>query len=157
MFHLFGYLLMMACHEDMEWQGIKVKRGQLITGRNSISANTGISAQSVRTCIERLKSTKEITIKSTKKYSIITINNYDYYNPLENKSTKELTKTSTNNQPSINQVSTTYKNDKNDKKEEKEKEKEILISKPEEAPLHIQDNSFLDEPEEPKLPKEFQD
>lgn len=110
MFHLFGYLLMMACHEDIVWQGVKIKRGQLITGRNSISANTGISAQCVRTCIKRLKSTNEITIKSTKQYSIITITNYDYYNPIEKKSTNESANDLTNDQPTINQRSTIYNN-----------------------------------------------
>lgn len=54
-------------------------RGELVTGRTSLSAQTGLSVQSIRTALERLKSTNEITIKSTSKYSIVTIVNYDTY------------------------------------------------------------------------------
>jgi hypothetical protein len=130
MFHLFGYMLMMACHEDTPWNGIILKRGQLAVGRHSLSANTGISAQSVRTCITKLKSTNEITIKSTNQYSIITIINYDHYNYLPEKSTNESTNDLTNDQPTTNQRPTTYKKDKNDKnEEEEEKEDENYFEK----------------------------
>ncbi len=79
MYHLFSHLLLSANHEDGKWQGIDIKRGELITGLKAMNANTGISIQSIRTCIERLKSTGEITIKSTNKYSIITLCNYEEY------------------------------------------------------------------------------
>ena len=82
MVHLFIYLLINANHEDGNWRGISIKRGQIITGRNSLSENTGISSQTIRTCLSRLKSTNEITIKSTNKYSIITITKYDDYQGL---------------------------------------------------------------------------
>lgn len=77
--HLFIYLLLSANHEDRKWKGITVKRGQLITGRNALSEATGISVRSIRTCLNKLKSTNELTIKTTNKFSIITICNYEEY------------------------------------------------------------------------------
>ena len=69
---LFLHLIINANHKDKCWQGKLIKRGQLITGRKQLAAETGIPEQSIRTALDHLKSTREITIKSTNKYSIIT-------------------------------------------------------------------------------------
>ena len=79
MVSLFIYLLLEANHEQNRWKGIVVERGQVVFGRKKASLHTGISERSIRTCIERLKSTNELTIKSTNKYSIITLCNYNKY------------------------------------------------------------------------------
>lgn len=80
MVHLFIHLLINANNEDKKWQKIDVKRGQLITGLHSLSEKTGISIRTIRTCLDRLKSTSELTVKTTNKFSIITICKYDDYN-----------------------------------------------------------------------------
>ena len=115
MVHLFIYLLINANHEDGNWRGISIKRGQIITGRNSLSENTGISSQTIRTCLSRLKSTNEITIKSTNKYSIITITKYDDYQGLILNSNQQTNQPTPNNQPATNQQLTTNKNNKEEK------------------------------------------
>lgn len=106
MAHLFQHLIREANHEDRKWHGIMVKRGQVITGRSSLSDQTGISEQSVRTCLERLKSTSEITIQSTNRFSVITICNYDSYQSLESDTNQQINQPthqqSTSNQPAIN-------------------------------------------------------
>ena len=76
---LFVHLLINANHEKQDWKGITIERGQMIFGRKRASLLTGISERSIRTCIERLKSTNELTIKTTNKYSIITLYNYNKY------------------------------------------------------------------------------
>jgi len=76
---LFVHLLINANHEKKDWKGIPIERGQMVFGRKKASIQTGISERSIRTCIERLKSTNELTIKSTNKYSIITLCNYNKY------------------------------------------------------------------------------
>jgi len=126
MVHLFLHLLIKANHEDLRWQGIELKRGQLITGRNSLSKDTGISVRSIRTCIERLKSTNEITIKSTNKYTIITICNYDLYQINQINTTSKSTNKLANNRPATDQQPTTNKNIKNIKNI---KYKDILYKK----------------------------
>lgn len=133
MVHFFVHLLISANREDNSWQGIKVNRGQLITGIKSLSANTGISAQSVRTCIERLKSTHEITIQSTNKYSIINICNYEHYQDsipiINNQNNNQINKQLTNNQQTTNNKQE-YKKEENKEKEE-EKENFSIITNPE--------------------------
>lgn len=114
MVHLFLHLILSANHEEKNWQGVTIKRGQLITGLNSLNQQTNISYQKLRTCLSKLKKTGELTIKSTNKYSIITICNYDSYQLSENTTNKQ-----TNKQLTINQQST------NNKQELKELKKNI--------------------------------
>jgi len=103
MVKLFIYLLLKANRKDGFWKGIKVKRGELLTGILKLSSDTGITKQSLRTCLKRLKLTKEIYIKSTNKYSIITICNYDSYQKNNTTTNKQLT----SNQQTTNKQSTT--------------------------------------------------
>lgn len=128
MVHLFTYLLLKANFTDGKFQGKEIKRGQLITGRNSLSENTGISQQKIRTCLERLQLTNEITIHSTNKYSIITIVKYDFYQCFETKSTNKPTNKLTIKQPTTNHQLTTI--------EESNKKKNILIPSIEEFLEH---------------------
>lgn len=76
---LFIYLLLKANHKDNQWQGIVIHRGELVTSHPKLSKNTGLSVQNIRTSLNRLKSTRELTVKKTNKYSIISITNYDQY------------------------------------------------------------------------------
>jgi len=117
---LFIHLLLTANFEDKNWKGIPVKKGQLIAGRKKMAETTGISEQGIRTCLERLKSTKEVTISSVSKYSIITITNWEKYQDTNQISNHEVT----NNQPATNQQLTTPKELK--KEISKEKKEDIL-------------------------------
>jgi len=110
--HLFLHLLLTANTEDKSWQGQVIKRGQLATGRVSLSKNTGISQQTIRTCLERLKSTSEITIESTSKFSIITVIKYNDYQS----NAKDQPANQPAYQPATNQQLTTTKEYKNKKK-----------------------------------------
>lgn len=83
MVHLFLHLLLKANSEDKRWQGMEVKRGQVITGRMRLIEETGISERKIRTCLERLKDTGEIEIQSSNRFSVITICNYDIYQPIQ--------------------------------------------------------------------------
>lgn len=79
MLKFFLYLILKANHKDSKFQGHIIKRGQLIIGRKKLAETLNLSEQSIRTCITRLKSTSEITIKSTNKFSIITVCKYELY------------------------------------------------------------------------------
>lgn len=76
---LWLHLLLFANWKDRRWHGIVVRRGQLVTSLNSLNEATGISLRSIRTCLERLKNTGEIEEKTTNKFRIITICDYDSY------------------------------------------------------------------------------
>ena len=115
------YLLVKAQYADGKYRGVEVKRGQLLTGRKLIANETRLSEQQVRTCINRLKSSGQITIESTNQYSLITIVKYDDYQGSDSYNIQQIIQTAnqpiTNGQPTDNQRITTYKKDKKEKKE----------------------------------------
>jgi hypothetical protein len=112
---LWIHILMEANFTDKKWQGQVIKRGSFITGLHTLSNDTGLSVQQVRTALKKLESTNNITSKSTNKYRIITVIDYnDYQND-----NKQPNKQITNNQQTNNkQITTTNNvlNEKNDKK-----------------------------------------
>jgi predicted transcriptional regulator len=103
---LFIHLLIKARIVDGYSYGVELKRGQHIFGRKKLSEETGLSEQSIRTSLNRLKSTNDITIKSTNKFSIVTICKYDTYQDYNSYINQQNIASSTSNQPAINQQST---------------------------------------------------
>ena len=92
MVQLFIYLLISATHEEMQWRGVTIKRGQIVTSLDKIKAATGLSTSKIRTCLERLKLTNEITSETTNQYRVITICNYDKYQNVGETSDKQYEK-----------------------------------------------------------------
>ena len=78
-FRVFFHLIITANYEDGEFETLTIKRGQRVTSYKSLADETGLSVQNVRTAINHLKSTGEITVNSHAKFSIITIKNYNQY------------------------------------------------------------------------------
>jgi len=111
-FRLFIHLLLMANHEDTNWQGEAISAGQRITSRQHLSKELKLGEQSIRTALNKLKSTNEITIKSTSKYSVICIIKWSDYQLKENKLTSKST-----SKPPYEQPASNHKQEcKNDKK-----------------------------------------
>ena len=110
-FRVFFHLLLKANYQDGEFEIHTIKRGQLVTGRKKLAKELNISERQVRTALDHLKTTNEIAITPTSKYSIITINSYDKY--------QSVTNTSTNNRPTSDQQAANnrpqYKKNKKDK------------------------------------------
>lgn len=76
---LFIHLLLRANIQTKQWQGITIKRGQLVTSVEKLAVANGLTTQQIRTALRNLQTTKEIEIETTKKYSIITVKNYNLY------------------------------------------------------------------------------
>lgn len=79
MVHLFIYLLLEANHSDKYYRGKFIKRGQLRVSRRELARETGITEQKIRTALNRLKLTQEITLEITQYDHIITVCKYDEY------------------------------------------------------------------------------
>lgn len=111
-FRVFIFLLLKANWKDGNHKGENVPRGSLVTGRKAIAEATGLSERSVRTALEHLKSTNEVTIKTMPKYSVITIKNYDKYQVTY----QQIDQQPTSNRPATdhNRRKKEYKNIKND-------------------------------------------
>ncbi|MGJ1516497.1 hypothetical protein ACR79N_16020 [Sphingobacterium siyangense] len=117
---LFLHLLLKSNHKDKKFQGMTVKRGQVVTGLSILSLETSLSVQRLRTSLNKLKSTNEITIETSSKGTVITIVNYDFYQITDDDQQAQqqtINKPSTSDQQTNNKRSTTNKNVKKDKKE----------------------------------------
>ena len=117
-FRLFIHLLLQANHEDKKWKGQTINKGQLITSLEHLSNQLNLSKQQIRTSINKLKSTHEITVKSTNKFTLITIEKYsEYQNIQKENNTLNNTQSNieiTNKQQTNNKQITTNNNDNND-------------------------------------------
>ena len=113
-FRVFLQLLLKANHKEKKYRGMVLKVGTIITSRDILAFETSLSVQQVRTALDKLKSTNEITIKTSSQGTIIEIVNYAKYQL----ATSEVT----NKQPTSNQQVTTNKNDKKEKNE-----KEVIL------------------------------
>jgi hypothetical protein len=79
MVHLFLHLLLNASVSNKRWHNTPVNRGQLVTSYESLRIKTGLSVQTLRTCLARLEETGEIERYSTNKFTIITVCKYEEY------------------------------------------------------------------------------
>ena len=80
---LFIYLITKANHKDRSWRGTIIKRGELITSIDKLAMQTGLSPQMIKTSLNKLKATNEITSKSTNKYTKLIVENYRQYQILQ--------------------------------------------------------------------------
>ena len=110
---LFLHCLLKANWKNSRFQGIDIPRGSFVTGLPTLSKETGLSVQQVRTCIKRLISTGELTDKSYSKFRVITVNNYNSYQDINRITNRQLT----GNQQATNRQLTTIEQKKQSNKE----------------------------------------
>ena len=106
---LFLHLLLSVNYEDKKWHGETIRKGELITSQKKLSKETRLSRQQIRLSLDKLKTTSEITYKTTNKYTIITLVNWEKYQCNDKKTTNKTTSNLTIEQPSSNQQATTTK------------------------------------------------
>ena len=92
---------------------VELQPGQFIFGRKAAASELKMSQQTIRTCLKKLEMFENLTIKSTNKFSIITIINWDTYQSSDEK----ITIKSTNSQPTSNQQVTSNQPASNHKQE----------------------------------------
>lgn len=119
MFKLWCLCLMKASHEDRKFlfngQEVRLSSGQFVTGRDAIAKefNQGATSDQLivsRTLwrwLKRFEKEEMLSISSTPKYSVITINNWNQYQANDQQLSSDC--------PSSVQQLSTNKNDKNDK------------------------------------------
>ena len=146
--HLFFWLATNANIEDNECEGLKIQRGQLLTSIRSLSKQTGISEQSVRTALKQLSLTHHITQGVTQwvtqglthplthSGTLVTICDYDRYSGFFNEP-NTLSNTPSNtgsNTPSNTQPNNDIRNNKEYKEEDKEIVIESIVAQPQQTP-----------------------
>lgn len=123
-FRLWIHLLLKANEEDGYFMYEEIKMGQCVIGRKNIAEETGLSEQQIRTSLKKLEHSGEILIKSTNRYSVVTIVNYNEFSCKTNESTNKQptsNQQATNEQPQYKELSINkkYKADENQPKKMK--------------------------------------
>lgn len=106
---LFLHCLLSANYEEKYWRNKLVKRGSFVTSLNKLSIETGLSVQMVRTSLNKLISTGELTKQTFQDFSIITVNNWGNFQDTNTQSTGKSTGIATSRATG---VATTTKEDK---------------------------------------------
>ena len=101
---VFELCLLNANVKDKEWMGIIVPKGSFVTSLEHLSYENGTTIQETRTALKKLVSTGEISVKSTNKFTQITVNNWSKFQSHPSKLTNK--QQTTNNQSTINQQTT---------------------------------------------------
>lgn len=117
---VFLHLLLVANHTEQKWKGKTILRGQKITSIEHLANETNLTVMQIRTALKKLKLTNEITMKTTNKNTLITIEKYNEYQIKDNENNKKDNKEITNKQQTNNKQITINKKEKNIKKERME-------------------------------------
>ena len=94
---------------------IRIEPGQFVFGRDSAAVSLDMKSSSVRNRIEKLKNMKNIGVNSDRQYSIITIINWDVYQPATEKQDSDVDSDVDRQRTGKGQAKDTNNNDKNDK------------------------------------------
>jgi biotin operon repressor len=97
---------------------VECKDGQFIFGRNSAAKELNMDGSTVWKRMQKLKNMENLTIKSNKQYSLISIMNWHTYQTIEKESNSQGDKQVTGKSQASN-TNNNVKNDKNEKKEHK--------------------------------------
>lgn len=147
---LFVHILLKANWKEGRFRDITVPRGSFVSSYPHLAEECGLTINELRTALNHLKSTGEITVKTNNKYSLFTVNNYCKYQDDNSQDDSR----STGGAQSVNSPLTTIEQrNKGTKKEEySNTASSITCPEPETAPnpsgilLPLNDKTFYDVP-----------
>ena len=104
----FEYCLLKATYREhtalVGMQEIHLEPGQFVFGRKVASEESGLSERTIRTCVEKLKNMRKLTIKTTNKFSIITVVNWGRYQTEEIINDQQNDQQTTNKRPTNDHI-----------------------------------------------------
>lgn len=107
------WTLLKASHktrvQQVGFEEIEIDPGQFVTGRKAAAAELGMTERQVRTCIKSLSESGKIAVKTTNRFSIITVLKWNTYQGNGIADDQQ----ATNKRPAGDQQATTNKNDEN--------------------------------------------
>jgi len=116
---VFFHLLLTVNFEDKPWRGMTIKRGQRVTSLPILADEINLSIQQVRTSLNKLKSTGEITDESSSKGRVITVTSYSEHQGDDRQSNRQSTDNQQTSQQAGNRLVTATKEGKKERREEK--------------------------------------
>lgn len=146
---VFLYMLIKANIVDNGFSGQIIRRGQLVTSLPSLCNSTGLTIMQVRTALQHLKSTGEITVKRFPKFQVITIVNYDKYQDLTGKTSY---KQQSSNSQATDKQHHLEKGEKGEKGEKERRGRSAPVSPPGKKSLPDRDEGTVDD-----IPEKYRD
>jgi hypothetical protein len=116
-FRLFTHLLLTVNYEQRKWRGITIEPGQIVVSLQNLAESCGLTFQQTRTALDKLKSTNEITSKTTNNYTLITVVKWKNYQENNTGNNKQIT----NEQHAVQQT------DNNNLRSKEERKKERIV------------------------------
>ena len=110
---VFLHILLRANYQESEYLGHKIGAGECVFGYNAWAETLGLSVRQLRTAIEHLKSTNEIRVRATNRFSIITVVKWEFWQIEEGLSDKRKTSQASGNKQKSDKQATTSKEYKN--------------------------------------------
>lgn len=111
---LFVHMLLRANWKDGNFRGEEIKRGSFVSSLSKLSDETNLSVREVRTAINHLEKTGEVTINRHSKYSVFTVNNYCAYQQSDTQADKQVT----GNRQATDKQATTIEERKKERRKE---------------------------------------
>ena len=97
------WCLMKATHKPKKvmvgMQMVELEPGQFVFGRKAAAKELKVGERTIRTCVQKLATLQNLTIKSTNKFSIISITNWGIYQQEENKTDHQSDQQATSKRP----------------------------------------------------------
>jgi hypothetical protein len=114
-------LLIEANIRDAKYMGMIVPRGSLVTTIPLLGATLGMTTREVRTALSHLKVTGEIEVKTTNKFSVINVLNYEVYQGPDHAERQSSDSQATVKRQSNDSLTTRIEEEEREEREEKEK------------------------------------
>lgn len=130
---VFIHCLLKANHQPKKWRGITVEAGTFISSRGAIAAELGLSDKEVRTALRHLSETGEVASKSTNKFTIYKVENWDLYQSQGQQEGRQ----EAGKRPAKGRQRATNNNDNNDNNENNKRSKAF-------DPMQIVQESYSD-------------
>lgn len=106
---VFLHLLLTANYKPSRYKGYEIGVGSVVIGRKQLAEDLGLSERQIRTALEHLKTTSELTIKTTNRFSVATLTKYADYQVYEKDSDQQIDQQNANKRPTSDQQATTSK------------------------------------------------
>ena len=114
--NVFIHCLLKACWKDIKYQGKVIKRGSFTTTYSKMANELDLTEREIRTAITHLKTTGELTVKTTNRNSVITVKNYDLYQVSDRQNVRQKSdKSQSNVSLTTDLIEEEYKEDKEKK------------------------------------------
>lgn len=150
---LFIHILLRASATGKKYRGVDIPKGSFTTSVGILADETGLSNQQIRTALKKLQSTNEICVKSTNKFSQITVIKWADYQGYMAEDNKQIT----NNQQTNNKQITTIKESKESKEYINISKKKNKKEKGFNPPTITEVRTYCIEIDSPIDPEEFYD